>query len=416
MVERGESTGRAGAAKVISRVSARVAAIEESATLAISAKAKRLRSEGVDVVDFGAGEPDFPTPSHIVEAAARACADPGRHKYTPTAGLPSLREAIADKTHRDSGLEVEPSQVLVTNGAKQSVFQAFATLLDPGDEVVIPTPFWVTYPEAVRLAGGVPVEVPTTQEAGFRVSVEQLDAATTARTKALLFVSPSNPTGVVYPREEVGEIGRFAAERGLWVVTDEIYEHLVYEDREFSSLPVEAPGLRDRSLVINGVSKTYAMTGWRLGWTIGPDDVIAAAANLQSHLTSNVNNIAQVAAVAALTGPQDEMARMRDAFDRRRRLMVELLSGITGVECVEPGGAFYAFPALEGLLGRDLGGATASSTAELGELLLEKARVAVVPGEAFGAPGYARLSYALGDDELVEGLDRLRRLVESGTG
>lgn len=407
MSGRGESTGSTTAAR---RISARVVAIEESATLAISATAKRLRAEGVHVVDYGAGEPDFPTPPHVVEAAARACADPRNHKYTPNAGLPELREAVAEKTRRDSGLEVDASQVLVTNGGKQAVFQAFAALLDPGDEVLVPGPFWVTYPEAVQLSGGVPVPLPTTAASGFRVTVEQLEAATTERTKVLLFVSPSNPTGVVYPPDEVREIGRFAAERGLWVVTDEIYEHLVFEGHQFASVPVEVPEVRERCIVVNGVSKTYAMTGWRLGWMIGPADAVAAAGNLQSHLTSNVNNVAQAAALAALTGPQDAVAWMREAFDRRRRRMLELLATIPGVECVEPGGAFYAFPSLEGLLGRDLGGATARSTAELGELLLEKVQVAVVPGEAFGAPGHARMAYALADEDLALGLERIRAL------
>jgi len=414
--EQGESTGRADAPRIHSRVSARIAAIEESATLAISAKAKRLRSEGVHVVDYGAGEPDFPTPAHVVEAAARACADPRNHKYTPNAGLPELREAIAAKTKRDSGFDVDASQVLVTNGGKQSVYQSFATLLDPGDEVLIAAPYWVTYPEAVRLAGGVPVAVPTTADNGFRVSLDDVERAITDRTKILLFVSPSNPTGVVYPPEEVEALGRLAAERGLWVITDEIYEHLVYEGHEFVSIAAAVPALSERCLVINGVSKTYAMTGWRLGWTIGPADVMAAQGNLQSHLTSNVNNVAQAAALAALTGAQDDVAWMRDAFDRRRRRMMELMAAIPGVECVEPGGAFYAFPSFEGLLGRDLGGAVAHTTVELGELLLERIQVAVVPGEAFGAPGFARLSYALGDEDLALGLQRIADLANGRGG
>ena len=399
---------------MISRVSARVGAIEESATLAVSTMAKRLKAQGEHVIDYGAGEPDFPTPAHVVEAAQRACADPKSHKYSANAGLPELREAIAEKTRRDSGLPVEPSQVLVTNGGKQSVYQAFATLLDPGDDVLIPAPYWVTYPEAVSLAGGSPVSVPTTAESGFRVTVDQLEeAASRSNPKVLLFVSPSNPTGVVYPRDEVRAIGEWAADRGLWVVTDEIYEHLVYEGSEFSSMPVEVPALQDRCLVVNGVSKTYAMTGWRLGWTIGPQDAIDAAANLQSHLTSNVSNVVQAAGLAALTGPQDDVATMRQAFARRRGLMVEGLRAIPGVECVEPGGAFYAFPSLEGLLHRPLfDGRSAGDTLELCTLLLELAKVALVPGDAFGAPGFARLSYALGDEDLVEGLTRIRALAE----
>ncbi len=411
------AAGQRGAGQGASeqRVSARVGAIEESATLAISAKAKELAARGEQVIGFGAGEPDFPTPARAVEAAARAAADPDNHRYSPAGGRPELKEAIAAATERGSGLSVAPSQVLVTNGAKQAVYETFATLLDPGDEVLLTAPYWVTYPEAIKLAGGVPVPVETGPEAGFRATVEQLDAAVTPRTKVLLFVSPSNPTGAVYPRSEIRDLGRWAAERGLWVVTDEIYEHLVYGDHEFSSLPVEAPELDDRWVVINGVSKTYAMTGWRVGWMIGPADVIAAASNLQSHLTSNVSNVSQAAALAALSDGLEGVDAMREAFDRRRRTMVSMLSDIDGVECAEPGGAFYAFPSLRGLLGHDLGGATADSTIELAGLLLDTIRVAIVPGEAFGAPGYARLSYALADDDLVEGVGRIASLVAGET-
>ncbi len=395
------------------RVSRRVGAIEESATLAVDARAKALKAAGEDVIGFGAGEPDFPTPDHIAAAAAEACRDPRNHRYTATAGLPELREAVAEKTARDSGLAVRPAQVLVTNGAKQAVYNAFATLLDPGDEVLVPAPFWVTYPEAIRLAGGVPVAVATDESTGFRASVEALEAACTPRTKVLLFVSPSNPTGAVYPPEEVAALGRWAAERGLWVVTDEIYEHLVYGDARFSSMPGLVPELADRSVVINGVAKTFAMTGWRVGWMIGPDDVVAAATNLQSHATSNVANVSQRAALAALAGGLECVAEMREAFDRRRRRMYELLTAMPGVTCVEPEGAFYAFPSFAGVLGRPLGadGWAPRTTLELAEGALEVAKVAIVPGEAFGAPGFARLSYALGDKQLEEGLDRLAHLL-----
>jgi aspartate aminotransferase len=393
------------------RISARVAAIAESATLAVDAKAKALKAVGEDVIGFGAGEPDFPTPAHVVEAAARACREPRFHHYTPASGLPELRTAVAAKTARDSGLQVDAAQVLITNGGKQAIYEAFATLLDPGDEVLLPAPYWVTYPEAVALAGGVPVLVETTAAVGFRASVEQLEAARTPRTKALVFVSPSNPTGAVYPAEEVAAIGRWAAEHGLWAVCDEIYEHLVYGDNRFASMPVAAPELADRCVVVNGTAKTYAMTGWRVGWMVAPADVVRAAANLQSHATSNVCNVAQAAALAALEGGQEEVGRMRAAFDRRRRRMHELLLTIPGVECVEPQGAFYAFPSLQGALGRTLRGRTPATAMDLAELVLEEAKVAFVPGEAFGAPGHARFSYALGDDDLVEGITRIAKLL-----
>jgi aspartate/methionine/tyrosine aminotransferase len=394
------------------RVSARVGSIEESATLAVDAKAKALKAAGEDVIGFGAGEPDFPTPDHIVAAAAAACHDPTNHRYTATSGLPELREAIATKTARDSGYEVTAAQVLVTNGAKQAVYNSFAALLDPGDEVLMPAPYWVTYPEAIRLAGGVPVAVPTDESTGFRASTEALEAARTDRTKALLFVSPSNPTGAVYPPDEVEALGRWAAEHGLWVVTDEIYEHLVYGDAAFTSMPAVVPELADRSIVINGVSKTFAMTGWRVGWMIGPKDVIAAATNLQSHATSNAANVSQRAALAAVSGALECAHLMREAFDRRRRRMYELLSAMPGVTCIEPEGAFYAFPSFAGVLGGDFG--LGNTTLELAATVLERAKVAIVPGEAFGAPGYARLSYALGDEQLEDGLNRLARLLQGG--
>jgi len=395
-----------------SAVSRRAQGIAESATLAITAKAKALRAEGHSVIGFGAGEPDFPTPDHVVEAAREAALDPRNHKYSPAAGLPELRSAIADKTTRDSGVPADAAGVIVTNGGKQAVYLAFQTLVDPGDEVLLPAPFWVTYPESIKLAGGTPVVVPTSAHGGFQVSVDDLEAATTERTKALVFVSPSNPTGAVYPEEAIRRIGRWAAERGIWVVTDEIYEHLVYGDARFHSLPAVAPEAASRTVILNGVSKTFAMTGWRVGWMVGPPEVVGAATRLQSHISSNVNNIAQRAALAAVTGPMDPVEAMRAAFDRRRRLMWELLEAIPGVECREPEGAFYAFPDMRGLLGREIAGRTPESTAELAGVLLEAAQVAFVPGEAFGAPGFGRFSFALGDDELVEGLTRIRRVVE----
>jgi aspartate/methionine/tyrosine aminotransferase len=388
-----------------------VAAIEESATLAVDARAKALKAAGEDVIGFGAGEPDFPTPEHIVEAAAAACHQPRFHHYSPTAGLPELRDAVAEKTSVDIDRPVAPSQVLITNGAKHAVANTFETLIDPGDEVLLTAPYWVTYPETIRLANGVPVAVTTDESNGFRATVDQLEAARTDRTKALLFASPQNPTGAVYSREETEAIGRWAAQHDLWVVTDDIYELLVYGDAEFSSIVGLVPELADRSVVINGVSKTYAMTGWRVGWMVGPPDLIAAAVNLQSHTTSNVDNVAQAAAVAALQGDLGAAEEMRVAFDRRRRRMVELLRALPGVTCAEPLGAFYAFPNLTQLLGRDIGGRRPETTAELAVAILDEARVAIVPGEAFGTPGYARLSYALGDDDLEEGLSRIAKLL-----
>ncbi len=393
------------------RISARAAAVSPSATLAVDAKAKELAAQGEHVVTFGAGEPDFATPDHIVAAAVAACYEPRFHHYTPTPGLPELRQAIAAKTVRDSGYRVEPSQVLVTNGGKQAVANAFTVLCDPGDEVLVPAPYWTTYPEAIALAGGVPVVVPSDETTGFRVSVDMLEAARTPRTKVLLFVSPSNPTGAVYPKAEIEAIGRWAVEHGLWVLTDEIYEHLVYGSAEHHSMPVLVPELADRCLVANGVAKTYAMTGWRVGWLIGPADAIAAAGNVQSHETSNVSNVAQVAALAGVSGDLEAVAMMREAFDRRRRTIHRMLNEIEGVTCIEPEGAFYAFPSVTGVLGRDFGGVRPASSAELAEVCIDQAKVAVVAGEAFGAPGYFRMSYALGDAELEEGVRRLGDLV-----
>jgi aspartate/methionine/tyrosine aminotransferase len=396
------------------RISDRIAAIAESATLAVDAKAKALKAAGRPVIGFGAGEPDFPTPDYIVEAAVQAARDPKNHRYTPVPGLPELREAVAVKTRRDSGYQVDAAQVLITNGGKQAVYNTFATLLDPGDEVLVIAPYWTTYPEAIKLAGGVVVEVLTDETSGYLASIEQLEAATTARTKVLLFVSPSNPTGAVYPPEQVAAIGAWAAERGLWVVTDEIYEHLVYGDARNASIATVTPELGDRVVVLNGVAKTYAMTGWRVGWMIGPSDVVKAASNLQSHATSNVSNVAQVAALAAVSGDLSAVAAMRTAFDRRRQLIVGMLSDIPGIVCPTPDGAFYVYPSVKGLLGKPLRGKVATTSAELAALILDEAEVAIVPGEAFGTPGYARLSYALGDDDLVEGISRIGKLVADG--
>ena len=395
------------------RLSTRLSGLAPSATLAIDAQAKALVEAGEPVISFGAGEPDFPTPSHAVAAAVEACGNPLNHHYSASAGLADLREAIAVTCYRDTSLEVGPKQVLVTNGVKHALFNALATLVDPGDEVIVPSPWWVTYPETVRLVGGVPVEVRTTPESGFKASVEQLDAAATPATKLLIMTSPSNPTGTVYTGEELRAIGAWAGDRGIWVVSDEIYAHLVFGDHTQHSIVAVAPELADRWVILNGVSKSYAMTGWRLGWMIGPEDVIAAAANLQSQTTSNVCNVSQRAAIAALTGHGHAIGEMRAAFDTRRKLMVRLLGDIEGVSCVEPFGAFYAFPSFAGVLGRALGAhkSEPSSTMELAALLLEEVHVAVVPGEAFSAPGYLRLSYALADEDLYEGMTRIKEFV-----
>ncbi|OLT24865.1 aspartate aminotransferase [Kytococcus sp. CUA-901] len=393
------------------RVSRRIGAIAESATLAVTAKAKELKAQGRPVIGFGAGEPDFPTPDHVVEAAAAACHDPANHRYTAAGGLPELKQAIIEATARHSGLELTPQQVLVTNGGKQAVYNTFAALIDPGDEVLLPAPYWTTYPESIALAGGTPVEVFADETQEYKVTVEQLEAARTERTKALVFVSPSNPTGAVFTREEMEAIGRWALEHGIWVVTDEIYEHLVYGDAEFHSMPVVVPELADTCVVLNGVAKTYAMTGWRVGWMAGPADVIKAATNLQSHATSNVANVSQRAAIAALNGGLEDVHRMGEAFDRRRRTMVEMLNEIDGVECPMPEGAFYAYPSVKGVLGKEIRGQRPQTSLELAELILTEAEVAVVPGEAFGPSGYLRLSYALGDEDLVEGVSRIQELL-----
>jgi len=393
-----------------SRIPKRIAAIAESATLKVDAKAKALQAEGRPVISYAAGEPDFPTPAHIVEAASKAVLDPKNHRYTPAVGLPDLREAIAQKTLRDSGTEVTASQVVVTNGGKQAVYQAFAVLLDAGDEVLLPTPYWTTYPEAIALAGGKTVEVFAGSDQDYKVTVEQLDKAKTSRTKVLLMCSPSNPTGAVYSKEEIGAIGNWAHQNDMWIITDEIYQNLVYDGVKAYSITEIVPELIDKTIMVNGVAKSYAMTGWRLGWMTGPADAMKAAANLQSHLTSNVNNIAQKAALAALTGPQDEVQNMLQAFDRRRKLAVSELGKIENWLAPMPQGAFYVYSDVRGLLGKSWAGKQINTSLELCDLILEKAEVALVPGEAFGPSGYVRMSYALGDEPIVEGIKRLQKL------
>ncbi|RSN49715.1 aspartate aminotransferase [Amycolatopsis sp. WAC 04197] len=393
------------------RVSARIGGITPSATLAVDAKARELKAQGRPVIGFGAGQPDFPTPANVLEAAEAAVRDKVNHGYTAAGGLPELREAIAAKTVRDSGFEVDPGRVLVTNGGKQAVYSAFATLLDPGDEVLLPAPYWTTYPESIALAGGVGVQVTADETTGYLVTVEQLEAARTPRTKVLLFVSPSNPTGAVYPREQVEAIGRWAHENGLWVITDEIYEHLVYDGAEAPSMPVLVPELADRTIVLNGVAKTYSMTGWRVGWLLGPQDVVKAATAYQSHMCGNVSNVAQRAALAAVSGPLDAVFAMREAFDARRKKALSLLSEIPGVETPVPLGAFYVYPSVKALLGKEIRGERPADTVALADLILREAEVAVVPGEAFGTPGYFRISYALDENDLAEGIARMGRLL-----
>ena len=395
----------------MSGVSQRIESMAESATMAITAKARALRAAGHDVIGYGAGEPDFPTPAPIVAAARAAASDPAMHKYTPAPGLPALREAVAAKTYRDSGYRVAPSQVIVTNGGKQSVYTGIHCLVDPGDEVLLPAPYWVTYPAVVELAGGVTIPLETDETSGFKVTVDQLEAAYTPRTKLLIFVSPSNPTGAVYDAAEIAEIGRWAVDRGVWVLTDEIYEHLVYGDTSFASLPVEVPELAEQCVIVNGVAKTYAMTGWRVGWMVAPDHVIRGATKLQGHLTSNVSNIAQAGAIEAVSGSLDDVHMMREAFDRRRRIMHRMLNETRGIDCIEPEGAFYCFASVRGALGNRVGNARPATALELADVCIDQAGVAFVPGEAFGTPGYARFSYALGDEDLVTGLERLQALL-----
>ena len=394
----------------MSQISSRVSKIAESATLAVDAKAKALKAEGKPVIGFGAGEPDFATPSHVVEAAKAAAENPANHRYTPASGLPDLRKAIAEATSRDDKIEVTPDQVVVTNGGKQAIFNTMATLINPGDEVILQAPYWVTYPEVVQVFGGIAKIVMSDETTNYKVTVKELEKARTLKTKMLIFSSPSNPTGTVYTPDEIQAIGKWAAKHGIWVMTDEIYQHLIYPGEEFASILNLVPELKDTCVIVSGVAKTYAMTGWRVGWTIGPKNFTKASINLQSHMTSNVSNVAQRAAIAAIEGPQDVVQTMLQAFDKRRHTMVEMLNQINGVNCPMPGGAFYVYPSVKGLIGKTVNGKTINSSLELAEIALDEVNVALVPGEAFGTPGYVRMSYALGDADLVEGVSRLQKL------
>ncbi|MGH7643434.1 MAG: pyridoxal phosphate-dependent aminotransferase [Candidatus Dormibacteria bacterium] len=393
-------------------MSRRISAIAESATLAMDRRARELTAAGENIISFAAGEPDFPTPPEVVEAAVAACHDPRMHHYTPASGLPELREAIAATLGGGSSNELTAANVLVTSGTKQAVAHAFATLLDPGDEVLMTSPYWVTFPEAVLLAGGVPVVVPADESRGFRVSVDDLERHRTSRTKALLFVSPSNPTGAVYPAPQIAEIGEWLLEHGLWAVSDEIYQRFTYGDAKFHSLPEVVPALTEQSIRFSGISKSYAMTGWRVGWLIGPKPLVTAAGNLQSHVCGNISNVSQCAALAALRSGTESVERMRQAFAQRRAVILASLDRLPGFECPPPDGAFYVFPSVTGVLGREIAGRRVDSSEQLAALLLDEAKVAVVPGEAFGAPGHLRFSYALADDLLAEGMARVQRLLD----
>ena len=383
----------------MSELSHRADAMSESVTMAVTAKAAQLRAAGKAVIGFGAGEPDFATPDHIVAAAEAACRDPKAHHYGPAAGMPALRAAV---TATAPAMNAEPTQVVVTNGAKQAVYQACSVLLDPGDEALIPAPYWVTYPETVKLAGAIPVAVPHGPD--LKVTPETLEEYRTDKTKMLIFASPSNPTGVVYEAGEIAAIGRWAAEHGVWVLSDEIYEHLTYGGAEAVSMAAAAPEVLDYYVHVNGVSKTYAMTGWRVGWLIAPPAVAKAASSLQSHLSSNVANVSQMAALAALEGGLESAHAMREAFDRRRLRMVSMLRSTAGVQLVEPQGAFYAFPDVTELMEKK----GIASSLDLATLLLDEIEIAAVPGDAFGAPGFLRFSFALSDENLEEGLTRLQ--------
>lgn len=391
------------------RLSDRVQSLTISAPSAIDFKARHLRAEGRPIITFGAGEPDFSTPEYVYEAAAAGAADTANHRYTPPGGLHELKELVARKTSRESGVEIDASQVVITNGGKQAVYNALAGVINPGDEVLLPTPHWTTYPEAISLVHGVAVQVFAGAERQYRLTVEQLEAARTSKTKALIFTSPSNPTGSVYPPNEVLDIARWAKENGLWVISDEIYEHFVYDDAEFSSPLSE---IRDQCIVVNGLAKAYAMTGWRVGWLVAPPELAGAITNFQSHTTGNVSNLAQRAGISALAGDLRFTHRMRTAFDRRRRLMVDGLSSIADFVVPMPQGAFYVYPDVSRILGsRSIRGRVPESSLDLAEILLDEADVAVVPGEAFGPSGFIRLSYALNENDLVEGVRRIRSVL-----
>jgi aspartate/methionine/tyrosine aminotransferase len=387
-------------------VSRRAQRIGLSPTLRISAQATALRAAGVDVLDFSAGQPDFPTPSGVKEAGRKAIAE-DKTRYTPNAGLPELRRAIAVEIERVRGLCYAPEQVLVSSGAKASLYFAFQALIDPGDEVLLPAPYWVSYPDQIRLAEGTPVLVPCSDADGFKLRREALEAAITPRTRGLVLNYPSNPSGACYTREELEPIAEVCLRRELWVVADEIYSRLLYDGRRFTSIAALSPEMRERTIVIDGMSKTYSMTGWRIGYAAGPADIVSAMAREQSHVTSNASTIAQWAAIEALASCEEEVARRVVEFQRRRDEVVRLLRGLDGVSCRMPEGAFYAFPQVAARFGQRAGQVTIDSAQRLAEYLLERARVAVVPGEPFGAPQHLRVSYAVSLERIREGVGRI---------
>ncbi|MFT8704455.1 pyridoxal phosphate-dependent aminotransferase [Bifidobacterium aquikefiricola] len=396
-------------------LSNRIQNVAPSATLAVDTKAKAMKADGIDIIGFGAGEPNFPTPQYIVDAAAQACQDPRNHRYTPTAGLPELRAAIAKKTERDSGYAVDPVQVVVTNGGKQAVYETLQVLINPGDEVIVPAPYWTSYPEMIKLAGGKPVSVLASVDDGFVPTVAQLEAARTEKTKAIIVNSPSNPCGSVWDAKTTRDIAHWAIEHHIWILSDEIYEHLTYGNTVTCHIGAEVPECREQLIVLNGVAKTFAMTGWRVGWLIAPQYFAQAVSKLQGHLSSNVSDVSQRAALAAVSGDLSAVASMRSAFDIRRQHIESMLNEIPGVFCPNPTGAFYAFCNVTGLLNKPHGphAAVARSSADLAGLLLEEAHIAAVPGEAFGAQGYLRFSYALDDKDLIEGIRRFKAWAEA---
>jgi len=395
----------------MTKLAERTLGIKPSVTLAIAAKAGKLRAEGVDVVNFSAGEPDFDTPERIKAAAVDALRK-GMTKYTDVKGIEPLREAIAEKYLRDHGLSYRKDEVLVSCGAKHSVYNIMQAVVDPGDEVLIPAPYWVSYSDMALLAGGVSKIIPTTEATSFRITPEQLEAALTRRTRVFILNSPCNPTGATYNRDELLAISRILEKHDCLVLTDDIYEKIVYENFQVYNLVALSPRLRERAIIVNGVSKTYAMTGWRIGYALAPGDVISAAAKIQSQSTSNPTSIAQAAALEALRGPQDEVVMMVQEFEKRRNVIVDRLNSITGIKCLKPQGAFYVFPDISGLFGKMSNDKKLASPCDVADYLLEEAKVAVVPGEDFGSKEHIRFSYATSLEDIEKGCRRIQKAVE----
>jgi aspartate aminotransferase len=389
-----------------------MAAISPSLTLAISAKAKAMKAAGESVVSFSVGEPDFNTPEHIIQAAKTAL-DNGHTKYTPSSGLLPLRKAICEKFQKDNGLEYEPSQIIVSNGAKHSIFNACYALLDEGDEVIIPEPYWLTYPEVVKVCGGVPKYLTCKKENKYKFSAEELKAAITPKTKMLIFNSPSNPTGAVYTEDEVREIAKVCEEAEIFVIADEIYEKLCYNGVKPFSIAKCSDKMKDLTITINGVSKTYAMTGWRIGYLAAPKDVAKAIDSFQSHATSNACSISQAATIEALNAPEADVQAMVEVFDKRRAILLDLIAGIDGVQAVEPDGAFYVMLVVGGLYGKSYNGKPITNSIEFADALLDGEKVATIPGVSFGADDCLRLSYSLSEEDIREGLKRIERFIQA---